>query len=155
MSYENVPDGYRDPAWNEKRQHPGQVFELAAKGGVDALDHIGEHAKVWLNVNVVAVAMREMAAGYIDCPAVEEELDRLLLDCQPVGINWIGDDSWLAEVAREAIGESIIDDMSDRALARLLTACAQAGKGKLSPEFQRGDFDGWQDMCQADWEANA
>lgn len=155
MSYENVPDGYRDPAWNEKRQHPGQVFELAAKGDLDALDHIGEHAVMWLSVHAVALAMREMAIGNVECQAVAEELDRLLRDCQPVGIHWIAGDSWLCEVAREAIGESLAENMSDRDLARLLTACAQAGAGKLSPEFPRDDFDSWQDSCQMDWEANA
>jgi hypothetical protein len=152
----NIPDdcaGNPLAPWNEKKQHPGQVFELAAKGNLDALGHIGEHAKTWLIVHTVALAMRELAIGNVECPAIAEELDRLLLDCSPVGIHWIGGDSWLCDVAREQIGESITDDMSDRDLARLLTACAQAGKGKLSPEFPRDDFDAWQDMCQADWEA--
>ena len=155
MSYENVPDGYRDPAWNEKRQHPGQVFELAAKGDLDALDHIGEHAVTWLSVHSVAMAMRELAVGNVECPAIAEELDRLLRDCLPVGIQWIAGDSWLAEVAREQIGESLYDNLGGREIARLLVACAQAGNGKLSPEFPRDAFDAWQDMCQADWEADA
>ena len=154
----NIPDDCAaNPMapWNEKRQHPGQVFELAAKNNLDALDHIGEHASTWLNVNVVAMAMRELAIGNIECPAVAEELDRLLVDCHPVGIFWIAGDSWLCEVAREAIGESLSDNMSERDLARLLVACAQAGNGKLSPEFPRGGFDAWQDMCQIDFEANS
>ena len=155
MSYENVPDGYRDPAWNEKKQHPGQVFELAAKDNLDALDHIGDHAVTWLNLGAVALAMRELATGNVECPDVAEELDRLLIDCQPVGIHWIAGDSWLCEVAREQIGESLLDNVTERELGRLLTACAQAGKGKLSPEFPRDDFDSWQDMCQRDWEGNA
>ena len=155
MSYENVPDGYRDPVWNEKRQHPGDVFELAAKGDLDALDHVGGHAKMWLGVDVVAMAVRELAVGNIECAAMTEELDRLLVDCHPVGIFWIGGDSWLCQVAREAIGESLSDNASERDLARLLVACAQAGKGKLSPEFPRDDFDNWQDMCQQDFEGNA
>ena len=155
MSYENVPDGYRDPVWNEKRQHPGQVFDLAAKGDLAALDHIGEHAKTWINVNLVAMAMRELLAANIKCCEAHDEAIRLVRDCSPVGVFWIGENSWLCQVAREAIGESLIDNASGRDIARLLVACAQAGKGKLSPEFPRDDFDAWQDMCQADWEDNA
>jgi hypothetical protein len=151
MSYENVPDGYRDPVWNEKPQHPGDVFELAEKGDLDALGHIGEHAVVWLNSEIVAMCLRELAIKNVKCAAMVEELDRLLIDCIPVGIRWIGGDSWLCEVAREAIGESLFGNASGRDIARLLTACAQAGKGKLSPEFPRDDFDYWQDMCQQDW----
>lgn len=154
----NIPDdcaGNPLAPWNEKRVHPGQVFEMAEKGDLDALDHIGEHAVMWLGVHSVAMAMRELAIGNIECQAVAEELDRLLVDCQPVGIHWIGGDTWLCEVAREQIGESLVENMSERDLARLLVACAQAGKGRLSPEFPRDDFDSWQDMCQQDWEANA
>ena len=155
MSYENVPDGYRDPAWNEKRQHPGQVFELAEKGDLDALDHIGKHAKMWLGPDGVAMAVRELVVGNVECPAIAEELDRLLRDCQPVGIHWIGGETWLTRMVRDEIGESLYDNLSGREIARLLVACAQAGKGKLSPEFPRDDFDAWQDMCQMDYEANA
>ena len=155
MSYENVPDGYRDPAWNEKKQHPGQVFELAAKGDLDALDHIGGNAKMWLCPDVVAMAVRELAVGNVECPAIAEELDRLLRDCQPVGIHWIGGDTWLTRMVRYEIGDSLYDNLSGREIARLLVACAQAGKGKLSPQFPRDDFDGWQDMCQMDWEDEA
>lgn len=151
----NIPDDCANnplAPWNEKRVHPGDVFELAAKGNFDALDHIGGHAKMWLGVDVVAMAVRELAMGSVECAEIADELDRLLRDCQPVGIHWIGGDSWLTRLARDAIGESLHDNLSDRDIARLLVACAQAGKGGLSPEFPREDFDNWQDMCQQDWE---
>ena len=154
----NIPDDcINNPLapWNEKPQHPGQVFELAEKGDLDALDHIGECAQLWFDADSIALAMRELAIGNIECSAVAEELDRLLRDCQPVGIHWIAGESWLCEVAREQIGESLADNMSGRDLARLLVACAQAGNGKLSPEFPRESFDDWQDMCQQDWEVKA
>ena len=101
------------------------------------------------------MCLRELAIDNISCARMAHEIDRMLRDCQPVGIQWIGGESWLCQVAREAIGESLIDNASGRDIARLLVACARAGKGKLSPEFPRDDFDGWQDMCQQDWEANA
>lgn len=154
----NIPDDcINNPLapWNDKRQHPGDVFAMAEKGDLDALDHIGEHAVLWLNVNVVALAMRELGAGSVECEDVADDLDRLIRDCHPVGIQWIAGDSWLCEVAREQIGESLYDNMSGRDIARLLVACAQAGKGKLSPEFPRESFDDWQDMCQQDWEGNS
>ena len=154
----NIPDDCANnplAPWNEKRQHPGDVFELAAKGDLDALDHIGGNAKMWLGPDVVAMAVRELAVSNVECPEIVDEVDRLLRDCQPVGIQWIGGASWLTRMVRDAIGESLYDNLSDREVARLLVACAQAGKGKLSPEFPRDDFDGWQDMCQMDFEANA
>ena len=46
----NIPDDcFNNPLarWNEKRAHPGQVFELAEKGDLDALDHIGEHGVMY------------------------------------------------------------------------------------------------------------
>lgn len=154
----NIPDDCASnplAPWNEKHKHPGQVFELAEKGDLDALYHVGGHAKMWLGVDVVAMAMRELAIGNVECPAVAEELDRLLRDCQPVGIRWIGGDTWLTRMVRDEIGEYLYDNLSCREIARLLVACAQAGKGKLSTVFPRDDFDGWQDMCQMDYEANA
>lgn len=151
----NIPDDCANnplAPWNEKRQHPGDVFALAEKDDLDALGHIGEHANVWLSGEIVAMCLRELAINNVTCAALVEELDRMLVDCHPVGIFWIGGDSWLCQVAREAIGESLYDNLSDRDIARLLVACAQAGKGKLSPEFPREGFDNWQDDCQDSWE---
>lgn len=154
----NIPDDcINNPLapWNEKRQHPGDVFELAAKDNFDALDHIADHAKLWLGDEVVAMCFREAVAGKIMCDDIGDEIDRFAIDCAPIGVLWIGADSWIAKVAREAIGESIKENCSGSDLAALIVACAQVGKGKLSPEFPRDDFDNWQDMCQKDWEANS
>ena len=154
----NIPDDCANnplAPWNEKPVHPGDVFELAEKCDTDALDYIGDHGGTWLSIEVLAMCIREIAIGCITCADLAEDVDRLLVDCHPVGLFWIGGDSWLAQVAREAIGESVVDNMSDRDLGRLVAACAQAGAGVLSPEFPRAEFDSWQDMCQRDWEAEA
>lgn len=155
----NIPDDCASnplAPWNEKRVHPGQVFELAAEDNFDALDHIADHAKLWLGDEVVARCFYEAFAS-LNPSALglrfAESFDSMYEDCNGIiGVTLVCSDSWLAQVARQAIGESIKENWSGRELASLLVACAQAGKGKLSPEFPRDEFDKWQDDCQESWE---
>ena len=156
----NIPDDCAaNPLapWNEKRQHPGDVFAMAKRGDSDARNFIYDHWRTWGSDELLAMCARELQIVYgsENCKKVIGYDWEILTD--QMSDNWpsllVNSGDWFSELLRSAVGDSIRDNWPSRSIADLLVAVMYSGK--RSPEFPGANFDFWADQCQRDWEDEA